>query len=237
MGDFVYFGRFFDIKNNIYKGKTNEIFKKYNRIYFLINGRIAIVDKNSYNEFIIPDSSPNHIFVDEKIYVSGEDTGSIYIYSLNGELLNSIKLGEHISDFFVKDQVIYGITYHDNFLVKSTINKNVKKITLDDFPQRIFIKKHIYVLLNNELYSSIRMFDNNLDFIKSIYFKRQVGDLFYINNKIIFNGDEYNYILTENLILISQKNSSGRILHNTDKKLISEDNMVLDIINNIIYPL
>lgn len=245
MGDYVWFVKFYNDKtvinvNNkkiIYKSKCQEVLKINNKIYLLSNGKITINDECSDMNFFVIDTSSNHIFVDEKIYVSGEDTGIISVYDLKGELSNTIKLGEHISDFTVFNNHIYAITYHDNFLIKSTSDIINKKVVLENFPQRILVKKYVYVLLNSEFYSFIKLFDYNLNLIKSICFKRQIGDLYSFKNKIIFNGDEKNYILTENLTLISQKNSTGKSLCKFSNIPIFEDNMMLDVINNIIYPL
>lgn len=172
----------------------------------------------------------------DRIYISSEDSGSILIYDFSGNLLFSIKFGEHISDFIISDNFMYVITYQDNFLIKSTLSETINKIPLNDFPQRILYKKFLYVLLNNEYFSYIKLFDSDLNFIKEIKFERQIGDLYCFQNKLIFNGEDYNYILSENLTLISQKNSTGKILCKFSDYPIFESGERLDIINNIIYP-
>ena len=245
MGGYVWFAKLYKDKTVInfngteiiYPRKSNAVFNKNSSFYLLDNDRIIIYNNYFNKEILTLDNSSNQIFIDDKIYVSGEDSGAVSTYTLNGKILDTIKFGEHISDFVVFDKYLYVLTYHDNFLIKANSKKINNKIKLNYFPQRILKRNYIYVLLNNEFYSFIKMFDYDLNFIKSIRFKRQIGDIFIFKNKIVFNGDEYNYILNENLTLISQKNSTGKFLCKCSDIPILEDNKILDVINNVIYPL
>ncbi len=244
MGDYVWFAEIYDEKTIIndknktmtYLKKCTAICKENKMFYLLLNDKVIIINELIYKEFFTLDNTSNKICVDKKIFVSGEDSGAISIYNYDGQILNTIKIGEHISDFFVINDFIYAITYHDNFFIKTTDKMILKKVILNNFPEKIIKGKYIYILLNNAYYSFIKMFDFDLNLIKEIYFKRQIGDIFLYKNKIIFNGEDYNYILTENLTLISQKNSTGKFLCRFSDYPILETKERFGIINNIIYP-
>ena len=223
---------FIKIKNCCYITKYNDIF------YLLSRGNVLCISEKIHKNFFVANCDSNVIKVKNKIYISGEDTGCIYIYNLNGELCGLTKLGEHLADFEIINDNIYGITYNDNFLVKTNFEEENKKIILDMTPQRIIIKNYIYLLLNDGYYSVIKMFDDDLNILKIISFERQIGDLFFYYDKIIFSGTEYNYILSENLTLLSKKKSTGEILCRfSDIPILEKTKGVLDTVNNIIYPL
>ncbi len=247
MGDFVWFAKIYDdsvllnidkkehfirVKNCCYIKKNNENF------YLLCHDKVWCFSEKIYKNFFVVNSDSNVVKVKNKIYISGEDTGCIYVYDFNGELCTLTKLGEHIADFEILDDCIYGITYNDNILIKTNFKEKNSSIFLDMVPQRIIIKKYIYLLLNDGYYSAIKMLDTDLNMLKFIPFERQIGDLFFYYDKIIFSGTEYNYILSENLTLLSKKKSTGEILCRfSDMPIFENTKNALDIVNNIIYPL
>ena len=224
--------RYIRIKNCCYITKYNDVF------YLLCHDNVLCFSEKSNKMFFSVDSDSNVIKVENNIYISGEDTGCIYIYNFNGELCSLTKIGEHLADFEVFDDFVYGITYNDNILIKTDLKEKYKKIFLDMVPQRIIVKKYIYLLLNDGYYSVIKMLDTDLNIRKFILFERQIGDLFFYFDKIIFSGTEYNYILSENLTILSKKKSTGEILCRFgDIPIFEKSKGILDTVNNIIYPL
>lgn len=209
------------------------------KIYFLCQNKVYVYsDKVLLHSFFTLDQSSNKIIVDNDIFVSGEDSGCISVYNLNGEVIKNVKFGEHISDFSIFDNFVYAVTYNDNFLCKTDMLKYDRKIMLDATPQKIILKEFLYLLLNDENNSTIKMFNFELQELKSIKFKRQEGNIFSFYNKIIFNGSEYNYILSKKLNILSQKKSTGEFLCEfSDIPIINKKKKVFDVINNIIYPL
>lgn len=245
MGDFVWFitlnDNFVNIIDNDKKINlkvSNCCFaNKYNDVFYFLNGSylFSFYKKREIHKFYMLDKTSNKFIIDNKIYVSGEDSGSIYVYDFDGNILNSIKLGEHISDFSIKENFLYVITYHDNYLIKTDMKK-IYKTNTDYTPQQIIVDKYIYVLSNNENYSYISQYDFNLKKIKRIKFLRQIGNIFKYNNKIIYNGSDYNLILNINLNILSYKKSTGESLCRFSDIPIFESGKKFDIINNIIYP-
>ncbi len=226
-------------KENFIKIKNCCYITEYNHIFYLLScDNVLCASEKIHKKFFVVNSDSNVVKVKNKIYISGEDTGCIYVYDFNGELCTITKLGEHIADFEILDDCIYGITYNDNILIKTDFKEKNNRIFLDMVPQRIIIKKHIYLLLNDGYYSAIKMLDTDLNILKFILFERQIGDLFFYYDKIIFSGTEYNYILSENLTLLSKKKSTGEILCRfSDIPIFEKTKGVLDTVNNIIYPL
>lgn len=207
-------------------------------IYFLCEGKIFVYSNNKeLYSFSVIDSFSNKLIVKDNIYVSGEDTGCISAYDLKGNIIKTVKMGEHLADFDIFNNFIFAITYNDNFLIKTNFYDYSKRIILQNIPQKIIIKNYVYILLNDENYSYIKMYNFNLDELKTISFQRQIGDIFLFDNRIIFNGLDFNYILSENLNILSQKRSTGEFLCKfSDIPIFEKTNKRFDLINNIIYP-
>ena len=228
------------INSNNYTIKINNccaVTGKNRYYYFLCSDKVLVWNNKFINKFSVIDKFSNNIIVSDKIYVSGEDAGSISIYNFDGSIEKSVNIGEHIADFKINDNYIFAITYNDNFLIKTNFTE-INKISLDYSPQRIILNDYIYVLLNDENFSFIRMYDINFVLMKTIKLKRQIGDIFLFYNKIIFNGSDFNYVFTKKLTLISQKNSTGDFLCRfSDIPIFEKTTKIFDVINNIIYPL
>ncbi len=220
----------FNIENCCYIQKTDNIF------YFL-NGKYLylIFNKRTVRKIPMIDISSNKFIINEKIYVSGEESGAIFVYDSLGNALESFTLGEHVSDFDIDKKSIYAITYHDNSIIKTDFNLSLK-IQINSAPQRIIVDKFIYVLSHDGFLTYISQYNKNLKLIKSISFQRQIGNLYKFFDKIVFNGSNYNYILSTNLNIISIKKSTGENLCRFSDIPIFESEKKLDIINNIIYP-
>jgi hypothetical protein len=133
------------------------------------------------------------------IYEADVDSGTLYQYNTKGIIQQSIKLGEHISDYCVCGNEIYVITYLDNRLILLYDFYVNKEVELDFVPQSIIADEYIYVLLNDGFYSVIQQYDRNVKLLKNIKTPRQIGDIFLHNDKLIFNGLNYTYVFNKTL--------------------------------------
>ena len=222
--------------------RCKSIFYTENRFYFLCENYIRCYDESfrflfqTYNV----ERSCNRIYVYRSfIYTSSPDTGAVYQYGLNGTLFQSVRAGEHVCDFTVAGESLYTVSYHDNKLFQIKNMEIAKDIFLDEMPQTVLFDKNIFVLLNNEFYSCIELFNEQLERIKKIRMPRQIGELFLWNHKIIFGGYEFNYVLDKNLNFLSIKKSTGKLLCRYSDELLYCDDTVwkFDPINNLSYPL
>ncbi|GEM_PF-4348030 len=222
--------------------RCKSIFYTENKFYFLCENDIRCYDENfrflfqTYNV----ERNCNRIYVDRYfIYTSSPDTGAVYQYALNGTLLQSVRAGEHVGDFTLAGEALYTVSYHDNKLFQIKNMEIVKDVFLDEMPQTVLFDKNIFVLLNNEFYSCIELFNDQLELIKKISMPRQIGELFLWKNKLVFCGCELNYVLDENLKFLSIKKSTGKLLCRYSDDLLYCDDMVrkFDPINNLSYPL
>lgn len=177
------------------------------------------------------------ITVNKNIYVSGNDSGTMYKYNLNGEILESIKIGEHISDFCLSNDYLYILSYFNNKLSALKDFNISKEIFFSVTPQSIIVNKFIYVLLNDAYYSYIYMYSLDFNIIKKFKTSRQIGNIYCFNNKILFEGNEYRFVFNENLNIQSIKKSTDIKLCRFSDYPICNNNHFLDICNNIIYPL
>lgn len=176
------------------------------------------------------------IVVKDYIYICGTDSGTLYKYDLCGNIIESIKIGEHISDFEIKEN-IYVLSYFDYKLTVLNDFKILKVIYFSNYPENIIVQDKIYLLMRNEFYSCIYMFDNNFTLLKKVKLKGQIAKLKNFNNKIIFDGDDERIVFNENLTILSNKKSTGINLCNFSNYPVCYKNMYLDIFNNVIYPL
>lgn len=248
MGDYVWFADLYEEKvllyvdgNEYYLNICNccSVARKGDFFYFLCFNEVLIYKLNVFiGKFSTVDMYSNNIIVGDKIYISGEETGCISLYDFNGNLELTMKIGEHIADFCVLDGNIYAITYNDNFLVKTDLSNNYKKIIFLNTPQRIIVNNKIYVILNDEYFTTIKMLDVDFNELKKITFKRQLYDLVYFNKKIILYGEEFTCVLNENLNILWQKNSTGESLCRFGNiPVLKNTKNFFDITNNVKYPL
>ena len=227
-----------NIKHKFFIKNCRSVYVFRNYIYFLTDFFI-IAYKNNSMIFKI-NSIENYcdkILVNEYIYVSGNDSGTMYKYNVNGKILESIKIGEHISDFFTVNNNIYVLSYFNNKLTVLNNFNITKKLYFSKFPQRILCNKYIYILFNDGFYNYIYMYSLKFTIIKKVKIKFQIGELFCFNNKLIYDGDDYRIIFNENLNIESIKKSTGFKLCKFSNYPICENNKILDVYNNIIYPI
>lgn len=206
-------------------------------IYFLTDtsvcaykGRSLLFKKITIEKFC------EKIIVCDYIYVSGNDSGTLYKYDLRGDIIESIKIGEHISDFDINKN-IYVLSYFDYKLTVLNDLKIKKVIYFSKYPENIIIKNNIYLLMRNEYNSYVYILNKNLIMLKKIKLNGQIAKLKIFNNKIIFDGDEQRIIFNENLTVLSNKKSTGVNLCDFSNYPICNNKEHLDIYNNIIYPL
>ncbi len=222
----------------IYPIKNCRCVAYYNEIiYFLTDYELFAYNKSSliFKRSTI-EKYCDKIIVCDYIYISGNDSGTIYKYDLLGNIIESIKIGEHISDFEINKN-IYILSYFDYKLTVLSDFKILKVIYFSNYPENIIVQDKIYLLMRNEFYSYIYMFDNNLTLFKKVKIKGQIAKLKAFNNKIIFDGDEQRCIFNENLTVLSNKKSTGVNLCDFGNYPIFYNKEYLDIYNNIIYPL
>ena len=224
----------------IYIKGCEGIYKAVEYIYLIDNSHLYCYMRNRFiykKELLSRDLTK--ILFDDTFYVSDEDNGTIYQYDLYGNIIRSKKLGEHISDFEITDSFIYGAIYHENKIIKCTMDDIIAELKLNNVPKNvIFVKNKFYILTNDHFFSYIYMIDCDLNIIKIIKFDRQIGCIKNFNNKIVFCGTDIIYILNEELHIISQRKSTGKFLCKFGNVPIFEcGKKRLDIINNIIYPL
>ncbi len=238
------------IKNNyveIYLNKIKHIYsvKKCrsiyykNGIFYFLNDSSIYAYKNNKLLFSVKtiEKYCEKIIVNKNIYISGNDSGTIYKYNLSGEISESIKIGEHISDFCLSDDNLFVLSYFNN---KLTALKNLniyKEIFFSKTPQNIIVNDYIYVLLNDGYFSYVYMYTKELFLVKKFKITRQIGNIYCFKDKIIFDGNDYRYIFSKNLSIISIKKSTGINLCKYSDFPMCENNQILDIYNNIIYPL
>ena len=218
------------------------VFFAQSKFYFLNDSTVFCYDDKMrllFRTYSVQKSC-NRIYADSFfIYTSSPDTGTVYQYNLEGVLLRSIRVGEHICDFTAEGEVLYAVSYHDNKLFQIKNMEIVQETVLDEMPQTVIFSDFIYILLNNEFYSNIEMFDAQMTLNKKIKMPRQIGELFLREQKLIFSGYEINYVLDKNLNFISIKKSTGKILcRDSDMLIYCEDPIQkFDPVNNITYPL
>ncbi len=213
----------------------------YDRFIYLINIDTVYCYQNDRLIFIrkLISTDSSKIICNNNIYISDNDAGTIYKYNSKGYIIKSQKIGEHISDFIINDSIIYSVIYHENKIVKSDMNKIINEVEIINFPQMIINDDaHLYILAHNQFYSYIYLIDKEFNTLKEVSFLRQLGRIYIYQNKIIFNGTDFNYILNKNLNIISQRKSTGNILCQFGNIPVFENGkMMLDVVNNIIYPL
>lgn len=176
------------------------------------------------------------IMVCDYIYVSGNDSGTLYKYDLCGDIIESIKIGEHISDFQINEN-IYVLSYFDYKLSVLNDFKIKKVIYFSKYPENIIVKNNVYLLMRNEYNLYVYMFNKNLNFLKKIKFQGQIAKLKAFNKKIIFDGDDERIIFNENLTVLSNKKSTGANLCDFSNYPVCYNKQFLDIYSNTIYPL
>ena len=208
-----------------------------NTIYFLTDSEIfAYKDKQLIFKKATIEKYCEKIIVRDYIYVSGNDSGTIYKYNLYGDIIESIKIGEHISDFKINDN-IYVLSYFDYKITLLSNFKIKKVIYFSKYPENIIVKNNVYVLMRSEHDLFIYMFNKKLVFLRKIRLKGQIAKLKLFDNKIIFDGDEDRIIFNENLTVLSHKKSTGINLCDLSNYPVCYNKQYLDIYNNTIYPL
>jgi hypothetical protein len=148
----------------------------------------------------------------DKVYVSNVDSGMMYECDEYGRINKCIKIGEHISDFDILDNIIYVISYFDN---KITLVKDFyisKTVQLQFVPQKIIVKEYVYILLNDGYCGLIQMYTLELEYIKTVRLMNQVGELKYVINKLIFYGFDYTYIFSKTLNTYDIRKCTGKNL-------------------------
>lgn len=221
----------YSIKNCRYVTVNNKI------IYFLTDTFIyAYIDKKLLFKKITVEKYCDKIIVNDYIYISGTESGTLYKYDLFGEIIESIKIGEHISDFDINEN-IYVLSYFDYKLTVLRDFKIKKVIYFSKYPENIIIKDKLYLLMRSEYNSFIYKFNKNLVLIKKVKLKGQIAKLKSFNDKIIFDGDEQRIIFNDRLTFLSNKKSTGVNLCDLSNYPICNNKEYIDIYNNIIYPL
>lgn len=220
------------------------IFYAENKFYLLNEQHIRCYDENFrflFQTYTI-EKSCNRLYAGQHIYLSSPDTGAIYQYSLNGTLLQSVRAGEHVCDFAVKEpeETVYTVSYHDNKIFQINQMKVEREAQLEQMPQKILYKNGvIYLLLNDAFYSYILQLNEEFKVLQKVKMPRQIGDLYWKNQRLVFCGYERNYILDRNLKILSIKKSTGKLLcRYSDELLYTGDTIFLfDAVNNLSYPL
>lgn len=221
----------YSIKNCRYVTVNNKI------IYFLTDTFIyAYIDKKLLFKKIIVEKYCDKIIVNDYIYISGTDSGTLYKYDLFGEIIESIKIGEHISDFDINEN-IYVLSYFDYKLTVLRDFKIKKVIYFSKCPENIIVKNNMYFLMRSEYNSFVYMFNKKYNFLKKVKLKGQIAKLKDFNDKIIFDGDDERIVFNENLTILSNKKSTGINLCNFSNYPVCYNKKYLDIFNNVIYPL
>ena len=176
------------------------------------------------------------IIVDDFIYISGNDSGTIYKYDHNGIILESIKIGEHISDFTIFNKNLYVLAYFNNKLTVLNNFNVVNEIYFSKYPHSIICDNEIYIVLLDEFYLYIYKYSLSLTLIKKIKTKNQIANFFSFEKSLIIDGTEQRMILNRNLNFQSIKKSTGINLCKFSNYPVLENKKYLDIYNNIIFP-
>ena len=200
-------------------------------IYLFVNDKF-------YKKVSLIDKSADKIALGDKIYVSGKDTGCIFVYDYNLKINCSLKIGEHISDVKYKDGCLFVLVFNENRIYKVFDEKIISYFEFNEYPQTVIINNSVFVLTCDGWHNYIYMFDFSLNLIKNVKMSRQIGDIYEIFHKIVYLGEDKNYVFNRNLNLMSNKKSTGRniLCKCNNYPVFLEGSGMFDVWNNVTYP-
>ncbi len=213
------------IYGNMVVGGVRDVCVSHGKIYLLFADRASCCN-DSGEIFSFPTLSRNceRICVGDRIYISDDDSGTLFTYAPDGKIISGEKMGEHIGDISLSSD-LFAVTYHDNKLIRH----GKKETTLEFTPQTVIADENVYILMNDGFYTYIEMRNTELEMLRRIKMPRQIGELRRFGNKTVFGGNEFYYIFDFKLKNPIIKKGTGSLLCRASSEPVLETGEKVDI--------